>query len=57
MPYDITYMWNLKYGTNEPSTEQKQTHQHGDQTCDCHGEGKGVRWTGSLGLVDANYHI
>ena len=19
MPYDITYMWNLKYGTNEPS--------------------------------------
>lgn len=18
MPYDITYMWNLKYGTNEP---------------------------------------
>ena len=57
MPYDITYMWNLKYGTNEPSMEQKQTHQHGDQTCDCHGEGKGVRWTGSLGLVDANYHI
>ena len=21
-------MWNLKYGTNEPSTEQKQTHRH-----------------------------
>ena len=19
IPYDITYMWNLKYGTNEPS--------------------------------------
>ena len=18
VPYDITYMWNLKYGTNEP---------------------------------------
>ena len=18
IPYDITYMWNLKYGTNEP---------------------------------------
>ena len=21
------------------------------------GEGKGVGWTGSLGLIDANYHI
>ena len=21
MPYDITYMWNLKYGTNEPIYE------------------------------------
>ena len=19
IPYDITYMWNLKYGTNEPT--------------------------------------
>ena len=27
IPYDITYMWNLKYGRNE-STEQKQTHGH-----------------------------
>ena len=37
IPYDITYMWNLKYGTN--------------------GDGGGVGWTGSLGLVDANYFI
>ena len=21
IPYDITYMWNLKYGTNEPIYE------------------------------------
>ena len=21
IPYDITYMWNLKYGTNEPIHE------------------------------------
>ena len=26
IPFDITYMWNLKYGTNEPPTKQKQTH-------------------------------
>ena len=24
IPYDITYMWNLKYGTNDLSTKQKQ---------------------------------
>jgi len=36
-PYDITYMWNLKYGTNEPSTKQKQTHR--EQTCGCRGGG------------------
>ena len=23
IPYDITYMWNLKYGTNELCTKQK----------------------------------
>ena len=38
------------------STEQKQIHRHGEQTCGCQGEGKGeaVGQTGSLGLVDAN---
>ena len=25
IPYDITYMWNLKYGTNEP-TYKTETH-------------------------------
>ena len=39
--YDITYMWNLKYGTNELSTKQKQTHRHRVQTCDCQGKGGG----------------
>ena len=39
------------------STEQKQTHGHGEQRCGCQGGGEGVGWTGSLGLVDANYCI
>ena len=30
-------------------------HGHGGQTCVCQGEGVG--WTGSLGVVDANYSI
>ena len=39
------------------STEKKQTHRHGEQTCDCQGVGRGVGGTGSLGLIDANYCI
>ena len=35
LPYDITYMWNLKYATNELITKQKQTHRHKEQTCGC----------------------
>ena len=26
VPYDITYMWNLNYDTNELTLKQKQTH-------------------------------
>ena len=40
------------------STEQRQTHRHGEQTCVCQGgEGEGVGWIGNLGLGDANYYI
>ena len=48
-------MWNLKYDTMNLSTKQKQTHR--EQTCCCQGRGVGERWTGSLGLTDANYYI
>ena len=56
IPYDITYIWNLIYGTNEPFY-RKETHGLGEQTCGCQGEGEGVGWTGNLGLIDANYCI
>ena len=36
------------------STEKKQSHGLGDQTCGCPGGGGG---TGSLGLVDAKFCI
>ena len=39
--------------TNLPT---KQTHRHREQTCGCQGAGEGEGWTGSLGLVDANYY-
>ena len=50
-------MWNLKYDTNELIYET-WTHRHREQTCGCQrGEGMEEGWTGSLGLVDANYYI
>ena len=45
-PYDITYMWNLKYDTNEHIYE---TDRYREQICDCQGGwGRGER----LGLWD-----
>ena len=39
-----------------PSTKQKQTCRHREQTCGCQGRGGwGEGWIGSLGLADANY--
>ena len=50
MPY-ITYMWNLKYDTNE----QKQTDTENRLVVAKGGMGEGR--IGSLGLADANYYI
>ena len=49
IPYDITYMWNLKYDTNERYREQTCGWQGGEEV--------GVGWIGSLGLADANHYI
>ena len=51
IPYDITYMWNLKYGTNEPiyKTETDSQTQRTDLWL-VRGGGTGVGWIGSLGL-------
>ena len=55
IPYDITYILNLIYGTNEPF-HRKENHGHGEQTCGvAKGEGEGVGWIGNLRLIDANY--
>ena len=55
--YDITYMWNLIYGTNKPICKTKTDHGHGEQTCGCQRE-EGREWDGwEFGLVDATYYI
>ena len=52
-PYDITYMWNLNYDTNEPIYEtvtDSQIKRIGLWLP--RGRGVGERWIGSLGLAD-----
>ena len=36
----ITYMWNLKYDTNDPIYKTETDHGHGEQTCVCQGLGQ-----------------
>ena len=40
IPYDITYMWNLKTTQMNISMKQKQTHRYREQTCGCQGGGE-----------------
>ena len=58
VPYDITYRWNLKYDTSEP-TYEAETDSQTERTDLWLPRGRRVRegWTGSLGLADANYYI
>ena len=58
IPYDITYMWNLKYDTNELTyeTETDSQTQRTDLSLP-RGVEVGEGWSGSLGLVDANYYM
>ena len=58
MPYDITYMWNLKYDTNELMYETETDSQ--TQRTDWwlpRGRGLGEGWSGSLVLADVSYYI
>ena len=45
IPYGITYIWNLIYGTNELS-HRKENHGLGEQICGCQGGrgGSGKDW-------------
>ena len=52
----ITYMWNLKYDTNELIYKTETDSQRTDLWLP-RGRGMGEGWSGSLGLADANYYI
>ena len=47
IPYDITYMQNVKCGTNEP-TYRTETDIR-EQTCGCQGEGSAMDWEFGVG--------
>ena len=51
LPHDISYMWNLKYDTNDPIYKTETDHRHGKQTCGCQGGKRGMYW--EFGVVDA----
>ena len=58
IPYDITYMWNLKYDTNELIYETETDSQTQRTDLELPREREfGERRTGSLGLADAGYYI
>ena len=58
MPYDTTYMWNLKYDTNDRmyETEKDAQTQRRDLWLPRERELR-EQWIWSLGLADANYYI
>ena len=51
IPYDITYMWSLKYDKNEPIYETETDIDYPVE------RGVGDRWSRDLGLADANYYM
>ena len=57
IPYNIIYMWNLKYDTSELiyKTETDSQTQRTDLWLPGWGVGEG--WSVRLGLADANYHM
>ena len=58
MPYDFTYIWNLKYDTNELTYETETDSQtYRTDLWLPMGRGDEERWTESLGLVDTNCYI
>ena len=56
VPYDITYMWNLKYDTNEPIYEtETESWTQRTEWCLPRRRGLGEGWSGSLGLADVSF--
>jgi len=53
VPYDITYIWNLIYGTN--CSTEKEIMDMEKRVVVAKEEWEGVGWIGNLGLIDVGY--
>ena len=58
IPHDVTYMWNLKYGTDEPiyKSRNRLTDME-NRLVVSKEEGERSGMDREFGLVDANYYI
>ena len=50
-PYDIIYIWNLIYGTNELFHRKKKSDME-NRLVVAKGAGDRIGWTGNLGLIE-----
>ena len=60
IPSSITYLWNLKYGTDDPTYKTAIDHSQGEQTAGSQrggGTGEGEAWMGSSEFSDANCYV
>ena len=55
IPYDITCIWTLKYGTNELIYETETDPQTENRSVVAKRKGIGEEWIESSGLADAIY--
>ena len=55
--YHITYMWNLKYDTDEPIYETNRITDTENRRVVASGGALGEVWSGRLGLADVSFYI
>ena len=56
IPYDITYMWNLKYDKSEPTYRTETDSQTKRTDLELPRGGVGEGWRRKLGLADVSYY-
>ena len=57
IPYDITYMWNVKYDTNEHIYETNRLTDTENRLVVAKRDVVEEGWIGNLELMEANYYI